>query len=129
MDNLQRIAISSSPGYPEVDRKIAIIGRNEDYAGKTVTLICKIEHYSQDDQRLNAFAALERDPFYLIADDSSKVNPETGALVFPDPETGQYPAGSIGQYTWLKGAVEAGANPFTITEGAVLEADSYLRFT
>ena len=128
MDHIQRIEISPSPGYPDVVRKIAVIGKNEDYKYCSVTLICQIEHYDQTGKRLNAFAAIERDPFLLIADDSSRVNPETGALVFKDAN-GNYPAGSIGQYTWLKAAVENGANPFAITTGAVLEADSLGRFT
>lgn len=126
--DLQRINISASPGYPDVVRKIAVIGKNEDYKGKSVTLICSIEHYDQDNNRLKAFQSLERDNFLLVADNTSFVNPGTGALVFPDGD-GQYPDGSVGQYTWLKAAVEAGANPFTISQGAVLEADSFGRFT
>jgi hypothetical protein len=59
MNDLQRVPISSSPGYPDVVRKIAVIGKNEDYQGRTVTLICAIEHYDQDDNRLKAFAAIE----------------------------------------------------------------------
>lgn len=128
MENIQRIEISPSPGYPDVVRKIIIAGRNEDYVNETVTLICRIEHYDQHNNRLNAFAALERDSFLLVADDTSMVNAQTGALVFPDVN-GNYPEGSIGQYTWLRTAVEGGMNPFAIAEGAVLEADSYGRFT
>ncbi|WP_254561789.1 hypothetical protein [Dyadobacter diqingensis] len=128
MENIQRVEISPSPGYPDVVRKIIIAGRNEDYLAKTVTLICRIEHYDQHNNRLNAFAAIERDPFLLVADDTSKVDPLTGALVFPD-ENGNYPIGATGQYTWLHAAVESGVNPFSIAQGAVLEADSYLRFT
>ena len=128
MNDLQRVPISSSPGYPDVVRKIAVIGKNEDYKGKTVTLICAIEHYDQEENRLKAFAAIERDAFLLVASDTSFVNPATGALVFPGAD-GQYPAGAMGQYTWLKMAVENGANPFEITAGAVLEADAYGRFT
>ena len=127
MSDLQKIAISSSPGYPDVARKIAVAGRNEDYKSQTVTLICFVEHYDAQGYRLNAFQCIERDPFLLVADNSSKVNPETGALVFPD-ETGNYPEGSIGQYDWLKLAVENGANPFVIAAGAVMEADSLKRF-
>ncbi len=128
MDGLQRIEISSSPGYPDVVRKIAILGKNEDYKAKTVTLICGIEHYDQAGNRLKAFQSIERDSFLLVASDTSYVNPGTGALVFPG-EDGQYPAGSMGQYSFLKYAVENGANPFTITAGAVMEADAYGRFT
>ena len=128
MENIQRIEISPSPGYPDVVRKMVVAGRNEDYLSKTVTLICRIEHYDQNSKRLNAFATIERDPFLLIADDSSRVNPQTGALVFKD-ENGNYPAGSIGQYTWLQAAIESGANPFDIATGAVIEADSLGRFT
>lgn len=127
MSNLQRIGISPSPGYPDVVRKIVVIGRNEDYQNQSVTLICMIEHYDENDYRLNAFRAIERDPFLLMADNTSKVNPETGALVFPD-QAGNYPEGSVGQYDWLKAAVENGANPFTIATGAVMEADSLKRF-
>jgi hypothetical protein len=127
MDNIQRIEISPFPGYPDVARKIAVVGKNEDYKSGSVTLICQIEHYDQNNNRLNAFAAIERDSFLLVADDSSKINPQTGALVFPD-ETGHYPAGSVGQYTWLKAAVESGVNPFDISHGAVLEASALGRF-
>lgn len=128
MNDLQRIPISASEAYPGVVRKIAIVGKNEDYEQRTVTLICKIEHTDADGRRLNAFATLERDPFLLVASDSSLVHPQTGALVFPD-ESGNFPKGSIGQYTWLKAAVENGVNPFDITAGAVLEADTLKRFT
>lgn len=127
MDNIQRIEISPSPGYPDVVRKILIAGRNEDYITKTVTLICRIEHYDQHNNRLNAFAAIERDSFLLVADDTSMVNAQ-GALVFADGQ-GNFPEGSVGQYTWLHLAVGGGMNPFAIAEGAVLEADSYGRFT
>lgn len=127
MENLQRIEISSSPGYPQVVRKVAVTGKNEDYRKGAVTLICEIEHYDQSGTRLKAFAALEREPFLLIADNTSFVDPQTGALVFKD-EQGQYPQGAMGQYTWLKLAVENGANPFVITQAAVLEADSLKRF-
>lgn len=127
MDNLQRIDISASPGYPDVVRKIAVLGKNEDYLNKSVTLICRVEHYDVHGFRLKAFAPIERDPYLLIASDTSYVNPETGALVFPD-EHGSYPPGSMGQYSWLKLAVESGANPFTISQGAVMEADSLSRF-
>lgn len=127
--NLQRIQISASPGYPDVVRTIAIVGRNEDYLNQVVTLICAMEHADQDGNRLKAFGALEKEHFLLVADNTSKVNPSTGTLVFPDPETGEYPAGSMGQYDFLKMAIENGANPFTITEAAVLEADNLKRFT
>ncbi|MDQ6479814.1 hypothetical protein [Dyadobacter sp. LHD-138] len=127
MENIQRIDISPFPGYPDVARKIAVVGKNEDYKNGSVTLICQIEHYDQVGKRLNVFAAIERDPFLLVADDTSMVNSATGALVFKD-ENGHYPAGSVGQYTWLKLAVESGANPFTISEGAVLEASALGRF-
>ena len=128
MENIQRVQISPSPGYPDVVRKIAIVGKNEDYKNETVTLICSVEHYDQSGNRLNAFASIEKDSFLLVAKDESKVNPATGALVFPD-DKGNYPAGAIGQYTWLKMAVENGANPFDIAAGAVIEADSLKRFT
>lgn len=126
MDDLQRIDIS---GWLEasVCRKIAIVGKNEDYQRKTVTLICAVEHYNMEGIRMRAFAPLERDPFLLVASNESKVNPETGALVFPID--GVYPAGAVGQYDWLKAAVEAGANPFAIIASAVLEADLLGRFT
>lgn len=127
MSNLQRIGISSSPGYPDVVREIVVVGRNEDYQSESVTLICMIEHFDGLGHRLNSFRAIERDPFLLMADNSSKVNPETGALVFPD-QVGTYPEGSVGQYDWLKAAVENGANPFTIATGAVMEADALKRF-
>ena len=127
MENVQRIEISPSPGYPDVVRKIAVVGKNEDYKYGSVTLICQIEHYDKDGNRLNAFAAIERDPFLLVADNNSLVNPATGALVFKD-ETGNYPAESMGQYSWLKAAVESGINPFDISHGAVLEASALGRF-
>ncbi|GGM81798.1 hypothetical protein GCM10010967_11940 [Dyadobacter beijingensis] len=127
MPNLQRIAISSSPGYPDVVRQIVVVGRNEDYQNESVTLICMIEHFDGTGYRLNSFRAIEREPFLLMADNSSKVNPENGALVFPD-QSGNYPEGSVGQYDWLKAAVENGANPFTIATGAVMEADALKRF-
>ena len=127
MLTVQRILITPSPGYPDVVRKIAVVGKNEDYKNGSVTLICEIEHYDKDGNRLRAFSAIERDPFLLVADDSSFVDPQTGKLVFKDNK-GQYPAGSVGQYTWLKLAVESGANPFTISEGAVLEASLLGRF-
>jgi hypothetical protein len=127
MQDLQRIQISSSPGYPQVTRKIAVVGKNEDYQSGTVTLICNIEHYDAAGKRLKAFQSIERDPFLLVASDTSMVNPQTGALVFPN-SLGEYPAGSMGQYSWLKMAVENGANPFDISAGAVLEADGYGRF-
>jgi len=127
MLTVQRILITPSPGYPDVVRKIAVVGKNEDYKNGSVTLICEIEHYDKDGNRLRAFAAIERDPFLLVADDSSFVDPKTGKLVFKG-SNGQYPAGSVGQYTWLKLAVETGANPFTISEGAVLEASLLGRF-
>jgi len=127
MQTVQRILITPSPGYPDVVRKIAVVGKNEDYKNGSVTLICEIEHYDKDGNRLHAFAAIERDPFLLVADDSSFVDPQTGRLVFKG-SNGQYPAGSVGQYTWLKLAVESGANPFTISEGAVLEASLLGRF-
>ena len=125
--DLQRIDISAFPDASGIQRKIAILGRNEDYQNRTVTLICGIEHYDQDGDRLRVFAAIERDPFLLVASDTSFVDPQTGALVFSDFE-GNYPQGSIGQYSWLKAAVESGANPFSIAEAAVLEADSLGRF-
>lgn len=128
MEDLQRIPISASPGYPDVVRKIAIVGKNEDYEQRTVTLICKIEHYDAESRRLNAFVSLERDHFLLVASDTSKVASATGALVFPD-ESGSFPQDSVGQYTWLKSAVENGVNPFDIAAGAVLEADALKRFT
>ena len=127
MNDLQRVDISSSPGYPEVLRKIAVIGKNEDYKSKSVTLICAIEHYDQHGTRLKAFQTIERDPFLLVADNTSFVDPATGALVFPG-ENGEYPEGVTGQYSWLKLAVESGANPFDISARAVLEADAYGRF-
>lgn len=127
MEDLQRINISASPGYPDVVRKIAVTGKNEDYKYRTVTLICAIEHYDKNGNRLKAFTAIERDSFLLVASDTSFVNPQTGALVHPDA-TGNIPAGAMGQYSWLKMAVENGANPFEITTGAVLEADGYGRF-
>lgn len=127
MDTIQRVEIAPSPGYPDVVRKIAVIGKNEDYQNGSVTLICSIEHYDLAGNRLKAFAAIEKDPFLLVADNSSQVNPATGQLVFPD-NTGNYPAGSMGQYDWLKMAVESGANPFTISEGAVMEASLLGRF-
>lgn len=127
MENVQRILIAPSPGYPDVVRKIAVVGKNEDYKYRSVTLICQIEHYDKDGHRLNAFAAIERDPFLLVADDSSMVDPATGALVFKDA-TGNYPAGSMGQYSWLKAAVESGVNPFDISQGAVVEASVLGRF-
>lgn len=127
MSNLQRIGISSSPGYPDVVRQIVVVGRNEDYKSESVTLICMIEHFDGSGHRLNSFRAIEREPFLLMADNSSKVNPESGALVFPD-QAGNYPEGSVGQYDWLKAAVENGANPFSIATGAVMEADSLKRF-
>lgn len=123
MNTIQRIIISSSVGYPDVIRKIAIIGKNEDYARQSVTLICSIEHYAPDGvTRLGAFKAIEKDPFLLVADNTSIVNPDTGALIL-----GGEPLG-VGQYTWLKQAVENGANPFVLSEAAVLEADGYGRF-
>jgi hypothetical protein len=129
MDNIQRIEISSSAGYPDVKRKIAIIGRNEDYKNGSVTLICQVEHYDQNSNRLKAFAAIERDPFLLVADDTSMVNPLTGQLVFKDAN-GNYPPDAVGQYTWLKLAVELnGVNPFIIATEAVREADELGRFT
>lgn len=127
MDNIQRVEIAPSPGYPDVVRKIAVTGKNEDYKNGSVTLICEIEHYDPTGYRLRAFAAIEREPFLLVADNSSMVNPQTGQLVFKDSK-GKYPAGSVGQYDWLKMAVESGANPFTISEGAVLEASALGRF-
>ena len=126
--DLQRIAISAFPDASGIQRKIAILGRNEDYQNRTVTLICGIEHYDQTGNRLKVFAAIERDPFLLVASDTSFVDPQTGALVFAD-QTGSYPAGSVSQYSWLKTAVENGANPFAIAQAAVLEADSLGRFT
>ena len=125
---LQRFDIAASTGYPDVARKVAIIGRNEDYVGQRVTLLTKVEHYDAEGKRLNAFAPLEINPILLVADNTSYVNPETGALVFADAVTGQYEQGSVGQYDWLKSAVEAGANPFDIASGAVLEAVSLGRF-
>ncbi|PWJ49590.1 hypothetical protein CLV98_1463 [Dyadobacter jejuensis] len=128
MNTLQRVVISSSPGYPQVVRKIVVVGKNEDYRNESVTLICMIEHYDQNDNRLQAFKAIEVNPFLLIADNSSYVNSETGGLVFKDSQ-GQYPAGSVPQYDWLRQAVENGANPFHIAQGAIIEADSLGRFT
>ena len=127
MQNIQRIQITPSPGYPDVVRKIAVVGKNEDYKNGSVSLICEIEHYDSTGYRLKAFAAIEKEPFILIADNSSLVNPQTGQLVFKDGK-GNYPPGSMGQYDWLKLAVESGANPFTISEGAVLEASALGRF-
>ncbi len=127
MEDLQRIEIQPSSGYKDVVRKIAIVGKNEDYVNRSVTLICAVEHYDKDGKRLKAFASIERDPFLLQATDTSYVNPQTGALVFPNAK-GEYPAGSMGQYSFLKMAVEGGMNPFAITAGAVLEAAALGRF-
>ena len=126
--DIQLIEISAFPGYENIHRKIAIVGKNEDYVNSTVTLLCEVRHYDPDGNRLLNMKGFESETILLVASDASKVDPETGALVFPDPK-GNYPTGSMGQYSWLKMAVEAGANPFAITAGAVMEADKLKRFS
>lgn len=128
MEDLQKINISALPGFPAISRKMAVIGKNEDYENRTVTLVLKPEHYDASGNRLNAFKALEEKPFLLVATDTSYVNPESGALVFPDG-SGNMPHGSIPQYTFLKNAMENGANIMALIEYAVTEADNLGRFT
>lgn len=126
MEDLQRIDISPLPGFTAIARKIAITGKNEDYQNRTVTLVCRIEHYDASGNRLNTFKALEEKPFLLVATDSSYVNAETGALV---PDAGPNTPEVIPQYTFLKNAMASGADMFSLMESAVLEADTLGRFT
>jgi hypothetical protein len=128
MNELQTFDISHFPGIAEIARKALVIGRNEDYENRKVTLLVRVEHYTLAGARINSMTAIERTPFLLIASDESFVNPQTGALVFPDPVTGQYPAGSISEYAFLKAAVDDGVNPNTLVQGAILQADALGRF-
>lgn len=126
MDDLQRINISPLPGFPAISRKIAVVGKNEDYQNRTVTLVCRVEHYDASGNRLNTFKVLEEKPFLLVATDTSYVNPESGALVLSaGPDT----PGVVPQYTFLKNAMASGANILSLIEYAVTEADSLGRFT
>ena len=127
MENLQRIEIGPAPWFPDVVRKVVVTGKNEDYSNRTVTLICQLEYYDKENRRLLAFAKLEGNAILLTATDTSWVNPATGALVFPD-ENGQHPEGSMPQYSFLEYAIQNGMNPFTIAEGAVMEAAALGRF-
>jgi len=127
MENLQRITIGAAPWFPDVVRKVVVTGKNEDYAARTVTLICQVEYYDQDGRRILAFAKLEGNAVLLTASDTSWVNPATGALVFVDAN-GQHPEGSMPQYAFLEYAIQNGMNPFTIAEGAVREAAALGRF-
>ncbi len=124
---LQTISISDFPNLPEIKRKVVIIGRNEDYENKRVTLLCRVEHYNQANERIHNLRAIERDPYLLVATSDTLVNPNTGAILLPDGE-GNYPQDSMSEYDFLKAAIDAGANHNVLVEGAVLQADSFNRF-
>lgn len=119
---MQSIAIYPHSAYPTVNRKIEVVGKNEDYESESVTLLCRIRHTDQEGERIKALAPIEKDLILLKATDESIVDPQTGALLPINTP------GGVGQYTWLKTAIEAGANPFILIEGAVLEAASMGRF-
>lgn len=128
MTNMTRVLIRPAASYPDVVRKIVIAGRNEDLIAGTISLICLIEHYDQQGARLHAFRAIERDAFVLVASDDVKVDAETG-VPLAIGEDGHMPSGGVGQYTWIRQAIEGGSSAYDLAITAVLQGDQAGIFT
>jgi hypothetical protein len=63
----------------------------------------------------------------LTANNTTMVNPQTGDIVTAG-ENGEYPEGSIGEFDFLSGAIQAGANLFTLQNEYITKRDNDGRF-
>lgn len=62
----------------------------------------------------------------LLANNSTKVDNEGNILVVNDE--GNYPEGAIGQYDYLKAAINSGINYYTLKKLHITQADQRGRF-
>lgn len=87
--------ITNHPLFNDVTRKAQVSKSYKEYDNNKVILVLNIFHY-KDNQELKYFPK----QISLIADNETKVDPNTGSIVLPNTN-GEYPTTVIGEYDYL----------------------------
>jgi hypothetical protein len=92
----------------KIKAKAQLFTMTYNQASKYVALNWRVTYYSDSSGKYGSELAINGITGYnkeTIADNNTKVNPSTGAVVLPD-STGVYPAGSVGQYDFFYSIAE-----------------------